>query len=125
MSGRGNIHTGDQDGDIKRRALNPNVATSKDGTKKTSVRCIAHLFNLVAAVKLRIAAGLSSLFNGIVATDLRLVGSAVAAVLAVIAHLLIPSAVIPGRFDLAGKQRGGRNAESERENGEDVEKHGY
>lgn len=126
MSGRGYIHTGDQDGDVERCALNPNIATSKDGTEKTSIRRITHLLDLVAAVELRITAGLNCLLNGIVATNLRLVASAVAAVLAVVAHLLVPGTVVPGRCDgLAGEQRGGGNAKSESEDGEDVEEHGY
>lgn len=68
---------------------------------------------------------MNTLFNGIVAADLAFVGGAVAAVLAVVTHLLVSGAVITRRFDLADDERRGRNAEGESEDGEDVEEHGY
>lgn len=90
------IRTGDQDGDVERCALDTKVATTENGTEETSVRSIAHLLDLVAAIELCITASLNTLFNGIVTADFRFVGGTVPTILAIVTHLLISSAVITG-----------------------------
>jgi len=82
---------------IDRRALDAKVSASKDGSEKAGVGGIALLFNLVAAVQLRVSASLDCLLDGDVANGFSPVDSRVSSVLARVADVLV---AVPDLGDL-------------------------
>jgi len=74
---------------INRRALDPNISAAKQGAQQASTGSITLLLDLVAAVQLRVSAGLDTLLDGDVAGDVALVGSGATSVLPFVADVLV------------------------------------
>lgn len=111
---------------INRWALEANISAAKQGAQQASTCSIALLLDLVAAVQLRITAGLDSLLDGDVAGHVALVGSGATGVLAFVADVLVTVrdlCRVGHGGDLAGDEGWGTDGEGEGEDGDDWETH--